>query len=52
MVSNRDDFVDDIRDDVCIQLRMDNWDIREFYQHEYEHDDVPNILPMRKLEFS
>lgn len=23
---------------------MDNWDIREFYLHEYEHDDVPKNL--------
>jgi hypothetical protein len=45
MVWNQDDYVNDIQDDVYIQLRMDNLDIREFYLLEYALDDVPNILP-------
>lgn len=47
MVSNQDDFVNDIQDDVYIPLQMDNLDIQELYQLEYVRDDVPNILPKR-----
>ena len=47
MVLNRDDYVDDIRDDVCILLQMDNLDIREFYRLECERDDVPNSPPIK-----
>ncbi len=46
MVLNQDDFVNDILDDVCIPLRMDNLDIQEFYQLGYGLDDVPNNLPI------
>ena len=47
MVQNRDDYVDDILDDVCIQSQMDNLDIREFYRREYVLDDVPSSLPVK-----
>lgn len=45
MVLNQDDCVDDILDDVYIQSRMDNLDIRGFYQLECVLDDEPNNLP-------
>ena len=31
---------------------MDNWDIREFYLHEYEHGGGPNNLPEEEREKS
>jgi hypothetical protein len=49
MVLNQDDFVNDIPNDVCIPLRMDNLDIQEFYQLGYGLDDVPNNLPIESI---